>query len=83
MTQIVKILPHAWSYTGYTMPADDLATQGARSSAAMVLTYFSRLITAIAPQGLNVYQFLTFKAYLVRCGPQVASLRKQECDLQT
>ena len=78
MTQIVKILPHALSYIGYTMPADDLATQG-----AMVLTYFSRLITAIAPQGLNVYQFLTFKAYLVRSGTQLASPEKQEYDLQT
>ena len=33
--------------------ADDLATQGAKASAAMVLTYFSRNIPASAPEWLN------------------------------
>ena len=33
------------SYMNNNMAADDLATQGARASAAMVLVYFARYIT--------------------------------------
>ena len=44
-------------YLVSTMAADDLATQGARSSGAVVLTHFSQDILISAPEGLNaVYQ---------------------------
>ena len=33
------------------MAADDLAPQGAKASAAMVLTYFFQHIPALAPEG--------------------------------
>ena len=42
--QVVEIIRHRWhghlSYLVNTTAADDLATQGARASAVMVLTYF-------------------------------------------
>ena len=67
MEQLVKILPQG-SLTGTQPPcnvnamfADDLATQGAIVSASMVLTYFSRNITASSPEFLK---FLTVTAYV-------------------
>ena len=36
------------------MTADDLVTQGARTSAVMALTQFYQNITALAPQGLII-----------------------------
>ena len=43
MTKVVGILPHVRQYSSishslYITAADDLATQGARASAAMILT---------------------------------------------
>ena len=42
------------SYIGDTTAADDLVTQGARASASMALTQFSRNIPATVLKGLNM-----------------------------
>ena len=46
-----------------TMAADGLATEGARASAAMVLTCFTRTILASAPEGL----VFVFDLMLMKC----------------
>ena len=58
-----KTGPHV-SYIVNIVTADDLATQGARASVAMVLTYFSWNIPVSTPEGLIFFKFLTFTVYM-------------------
>ena len=56
-------------YSVNNMAADDLATQGARASTAMVLTKFPQLILVSAPGGqyiiVNIDYYVTSSDYLV------------------
>ena len=60
MAQVVEILICGWqenhlSYIVNTMAADDLATQGARASSAMVLTIFSAY-SSLSTKWVNGWQ---------------------------
>ena len=43
ITYVVEILPHVGQEPANIMVFDDLATQGARASATMMLTYLNKL----------------------------------------
>ena len=67
MTQVAETLPHDWQahlyITTNSIAVDDLATQGARASAAMVLIWFSWNILNSVSEGLLCQIILLFNSW--------------------